>query len=136
MILEDFNIHVKGNAEDGVQFSDVIEAFGLTQWVNFPSHNKGNTLDLILTGTVSDFSIISFNQGQFLLGCCSVINFLDYSKPRSTKPVGYRKWKDIDVNDFIPDIHIDELKSLDCSLEDLLDRIEEYVQKALDKHAH
>ena len=35
----------------------MIEALGLTQWVNFPTINKGNTLDLILTGTV--ISILS-----------------------------------------------------------------------------
>ena len=61
--------------------------------------------------------------------------FTDYKPRRSTKSVSYRKWKDINVNDFIADIHIDKLQSLDCSLKDLLDRMEDYVQKALDKHA-
>ena len=103
--------------------------------MKFPTHNKGNTLDLILTGTVSNFNIISVNQWHFLSDHCSVIIFLDYPKPgRWTESVSYRKWKDIDVNDFIADIDIDELKSLDCSLKDLLDRMENYVQKAFDKH--
>ena len=60
MILGDFNIYVKDNDDDdddGLQFSDRIEALGPTQWVNFPSHNKGNTLDLILTETVTDLII-------------------------------------------------------------------------------
>ena len=65
-----------------------------------------------------------------------MITFLDYLNPRrSTESVSYTKWKHIDVNDFIGDIHIDELKSLDCNVEDLLDRMEDYVQNALDKHA-
>ena len=129
-------MHVKDNDdEDGLQFSEMIEALGLTQWVNFPTHNQGKTLDLILTEIVSNFNITSVNQGQFLSDHCSVITFLDYPKPRrSTKSVSYRKWKDIDVNDFIADIHVDELKFLDCSFEDLLDRMD-YVQKALEKHA-
>ena len=68
MILGDFNIYVKdNNNEDGLQFSNMIEALGLTQWVNFPTHNKGNTLDLIWTGTVSDFNIFNVNQGQFFI---------------------------------------------------------------------
>ena len=106
--------------EDGLQFSDLIETLGLIQWVNFPTYNKGNTLNLILNGTVSYFNIISINQGQLLSDHCSVITFLDYPKPRrSTKSVNYRKWKDLDVNDFIVDIHIDELNSLNCHLKDL-----------------
>ena len=41
MILVDFNICVKGNDdEDGLKLSDMIEALGLKQWVNFPNHNK------------------------------------------------------------------------------------------------
>ena len=109
---------------------------GPTQWVNFPTHNKGNSLDLILTGTVNDLNIFSVIQGQSLLDHWSVITFLDCPKPRtSTKSTSYRKWKNIDANDFIADIHIDELKSLDCNLEDLLGRMEDYVQNALDKHA-
>ena len=60
----------------------MIEVLGLAQWVNFPTHNKGNTLDIILTGTVSDFKITSVNQGQFLSDHCSVITFLDYPKPK------------------------------------------------------
>ena len=112
IIWRDFNIHAKDNDdEDDLQFSDMIKARGLKQGMKFPTDNKGNTLDLILTGTVSDFNIISVNKGQF---------YLDYPKPRkSAELVTYRKWKDIDVNDFIADIHIDELKSLDCSLQDL-----------------
>ena len=69
--LGDVNMHVKDNDdEDGLQISDMIEALGLTQWMNFPTHNKGSTLDLhvILTGTVSDFSIISVNQEKFFIG--------------------------------------------------------------------
>ena len=58
------NKQVKDNDdEDDLQFGDMIEAWVLTQWVNYPTHNKGKTLDLILTGTISDINIISINQG-------------------------------------------------------------------------
>ena len=62
------------DGEDGLQFSDMIEALSLTQCMNFPTHNKGNTLNLILTGIVSDFNIITVSQGQFLSDHC----FSDY----------------------------------------------------------
>ena len=119
-------------------FQAWLKHFDIPQLVDFPTHNKGYTLDLILTGIGSDFNIISvncINQGQLLSEYCSVITFLDYPKQRrSTESVSYRKWTDIDVNNFIADIHIDELKSLDCSLEDLLGWKTMY-REALDKYA-
>ena len=40
--------------EDGLQFSDMIEALGLTQWVNSPTYTEDNILDLVLTEAVCD----------------------------------------------------------------------------------
>ena len=49
VILSDFNLHVNGNSDtDAQQFIDMVEASGLKQWVDFPTHKHGNTLDFII----------------------------------------------------------------------------------------
>ena len=49
VILGDFNLYIN-NQEDpdtGI-FIDTITAFGLDQYINFATHNKGNILDLVM----------------------------------------------------------------------------------------
>ena len=50
IILGDFNMHIDDpfNPEAGI-FNDIMSALGLIQQVTFPTHNKGNTLDLIFS---------------------------------------------------------------------------------------
>ena len=52
-----------------------------------------------------------------------------------TESVSYRKWKDTVIGNLIGNLHIEELHSLDSHLDDLLDRMEKYLQDALNKHA-
>ena len=48
IILGDFNIYINDsmNANASI-FQDVMAASGLSQWVDFPTHRLGNTLDLV-----------------------------------------------------------------------------------------
>ena len=49
IIMGDFNIHVNNtNDPDAQIFLDTMEALGLDNHVNFSTHNRGNTLDLVL----------------------------------------------------------------------------------------
>ncbi len=49
-IVGDFNIHVDNPQDKGTkQLWCVLDNFGLTQHVTEPTHNKGHTLDLIIS---------------------------------------------------------------------------------------
>ena len=50
LITGDFNIHVD-NKENlrAIRFTDLLESMDFTQHVNKPTHNRGHTLDLVIT---------------------------------------------------------------------------------------
>ena len=110
MIFRNFNAHVKDNDnEDGLQFPDMTEALGLNTMGTFLTHTKGNILHLVLIDAVCDFNSTSVNQGQFLSDLCSVITSLDYLKLKINWISKLRKWKVIAIDDFIINLHIEEL---------------------------
>ena len=50
LIVGDFNIHVdKPEDRSAKELCYVLEHFGLSQHVNQPTHNKGHTLDLLIS---------------------------------------------------------------------------------------
>lgn len=50
MILGDFNLHVDNAADSrAVGFLKLLSSMDFTQHVNKPTHNRGHTLDLIIT---------------------------------------------------------------------------------------
>lgn len=59
VVLGDFNIHVDSNqCNIASQFLNVLNCFDFTQHINFPTHSKGHTLDLVCSsGTASPHDI-------------------------------------------------------------------------------
>ena len=58
--LGDFNIHINSEiCNDAQQFKDTIDVLGLQKHVFVPTHNSGNTLDLIMT---EYFSTVKINE--------------------------------------------------------------------------
>ena len=49
LIVGDFNIHVDSSNNESKGFLDILNANGLTQHVTSPTHQKGHTLDLVIT---------------------------------------------------------------------------------------
>jgi len=62
-LVGDFNIHIccKSNPL-AREFINIIDAFDLTHWVNYPTHILGHTLDLVLSYGVdiSDISVSDY----------------------------------------------------------------------------
>ena len=58
VIIGNFNLYFndKSNA-DAQQFIDMVEASGMKQWIDFPMHKQGNTLDLIITELATEVQI-------------------------------------------------------------------------------
>ena len=71
----DFNIHINNSNkdDDASTFLETIEALGLQQHVNFSTHRKSYTLDLVLTESFSRIIIKSCTQGSFLSDYCVVL---------------------------------------------------------------
>ena len=60
-----FNIHVNNlNDPNTQQFVALTEALGLSQHVNFTTHNQGNFLNLVFTECISDNKINTISQGS------------------------------------------------------------------------
>jgi len=59
VITGDFNKHLDNSSDHATsQFISVLSSFNLIQHVNFPTHNKNHTLDLVITS--ADSSIAPF----------------------------------------------------------------------------
>ena len=67
IFLGDFNIHwgdeVDGNASS---FADTVETLGLTQHVQFPTQNRNNILDLVISKGITKNFICEVLPGPYI----------------------------------------------------------------------
>ena len=67
IILGDFNMHIDDpNDNNSKVFVDMMEALGLRQHVVEPTHQKGNTLDLIFTKITSQINVSQLEMLDFI----------------------------------------------------------------------
>ena len=103
-------------------FQDTMAATGLVQWMDFPTHRLGNTLDLVFTKCSSSITITSCTQGPLWSDHFAVEMTLSRPKPLLTcQELQYCKIRSIDTNLFGRTIDT-------CSLLDIND-FEEQVSK-------
>jgi exonuclease III len=136
IILGDFNLRINDDTEiESQMFIDAMYALGLNQQVTFTTHQKGNILDLIFTEHLSLVKNSSCSQRPFLSDHCVVeLTTLMPKTLLQRKKVEYRKIKNIDIKEFMNDLHVDTLLEMN-SLTTLLQRLEHNAKTALDKHA-
>jgi len=107
LLTGDFNFHVDTPTQfPASSFLSLLETFNLVQHVNFPTHNLGHTLDLLITRASSNF--ISFVD-QTLVGIsdhsavlCSLSVPVHSRPPRVMKFI--RNLKKINIQSFCQDI--------------------------------
>ena len=75
--IGDFNLHISEEETDPISFSDTIEAMGLYQHVNFPTHKSGNILDLVLSDIQQSTSVITTSPGPYVSDHRAVISTLN-----------------------------------------------------------
>ena len=143
IVCGDFNIHCNdGLNSDVTRFYEILNAFSLKQFVNEPTHIKGNTIDLVICNpekvsisdvnvcadTSSDHSIIYFN-----------INY--QTSLNEPQVVAFRNVHDINENAFKQDLetelaefHTQSLNS-PSDFKSSVTSFNKIQQDILDKHA-
>ncbi|XP_068565816.1 uncharacterized protein [Cebidichthys violaceus] len=69
LLLSDFNIHVdSSDSTTSIELLDIFNYFNITQYIDFPTHKKGHTLDLVCTSgiTVSNLTSIDLTITDYL----------------------------------------------------------------------
>ena len=95
IFLGDFNIHwrdeVDGNASS---FADTVEALGLTKHVQFPTHNRNNILDLVISKAITKNFICEVLPGPYISDHLAVqvsIQIIREQQKRETNISRYEK---------------------------------------------
>ena len=95
LILGHFNIHINDQSdEDAGIFTDTMEALGLSQHVEHPTHRLGNTLDSIFTEINGNTQLVLIMEGPFFSDHSAVTFKLQFPRDdirRST--ITYRRMK-------------------------------------------
>ena len=134
-ITGNFNIHINNSDtdDDASTFLETIKAMDLQQHINFDTHRKGNTLDLILTESYSQIIIKSCTQGSLLSDHCVVLCQTSIEREDiETKSVTYRNLKDLDRQAFEDEMRTEYpdnqklyelIRSFESNLKDALGKV-------------
>ena len=102
VLLGDFNIHTRDTeSPDSTIYNDTMEAFGLHQHIDEPTHKLGNTLDLIYMESCNRVRVIhsficNFISDHRVVGIALEV-WKQLVKCQSTK---HRNYKDFNLNSF------------------------------------
>ena len=137
VILGDFNLHVNDKSDtDAQQFIDMVEASGMKQWINFPTHKQGNTLDLIITELAAEVQIKNIYCGPYISDHCIITCTCNIPKTKMvTKQIKYRDFKKANMTEMIEDMNLDSVNLVSGNLEELMSEFRLCVAKSLEKHA-
>ena len=112
-----------------------MAATGLDQWVDFPTHRSGNTLDLVFTKCSSNITITSCTWGPLWSDHFAVEMSVNIRKPLLThQELQYHEIRSIDTNLFGKAIDTHSLHDID-DFEELVSKFFDSLQSALDAMA-
>ena len=109
---------------EGNYLVDMVEAPGLKQWVDFPTHKLGNTLDLIITELAAEVQAKNISWGPYILDHC--INTCMFNLPKTKinmKQIKYGILKKADIVDMISDMDLDSINLDSENLEEILSSV-------------
>ena len=108
-----------------------MEALGLYNHVNFATHNRGNTLDLVLTEVLSSLSVVTCRQGPFLSDHCSIELEAAIPKPAlKRQTIALCNIKDVVTEDLVKELDLGTIEGEDIN--DLVNQLENKCKRALD----
>ena len=137
LLVGDFNVHVNVPSDNNSsKFLSLLESANLVQHVTFPTHQRGHTLDLIITRAntlmvdrlLSNMSVSSDHWSVLFQVCV----------PKPAKPVKTivtRKWKNVDIQCFASDLQ--SMLSPECltSSDSAVEHYNTTLSLILEKHA-
>ena len=114
LIVGDFNIHVNNSSDTNtLKFKDLLDTYGLTNNIDFPTHMGGNTLDLIITRTSDNIQPQYTEPTSYISDHCFVRAIFNIKKPPpQTRNVTYRKLDNINIDNLKQDILQSELSTI------------------------
>ena len=126
VIIGDFNIHLDDSTNrECIEFTELLQSFGLVQHVQQPTHKAGHLLDLVITKEENDMrpSVVIFDQcisDHHTLSCT-----LQVPPPAggTARLIEYRNLKRINVDTFKDDIITAfpvDLNAADSNVDDCL----------------
>ena len=104
--MGDFNLYTN-NTEDAdvTPFLDLLDALGLSQLIDVPTHRCSNTLDLVIVNNIGCPQIINIKQGPYLLGHCVLEFVVEINKSKVIyHKVKLRNFKAVDTTKMVQDI--------------------------------
>ena len=138
LLTGDFNIHVNDlESLDSNTFLDVLDSFGLHNYINFLTHHLNNTLDLVITSGQDNF-IESSTPGRLFPDHNIVYFNLTTSKwSNKIKETTYRKLKNINIANFNKDMesHLTTNYTDTLPLAGKIWLYRSTLEEILDKHA-
>ena len=136
VLLGDFNIHVQDLANlDSLVFNDTVEAIGLIQHIIEPTHQLGNTLDLIYTESLEAVKVLHVFLGDYIsdhrLAGIEVHLRKQQEKSESTS---HRNYRGLNLDDFRKAFNNNRILEKE-NLEEAFTEFKEEMTRALDELA-
>ena len=147
LIVGDFNIHVDSSNNESQGFLYILNANGLTQHVTSPTHQKGHTLDLVITREQSNLlrgspivllSGVSDANSSSSLDHYAVLRYLNVNRPKTVhKSVNFRAFRKIPVPAYRNDVKVvlDKQSKAPELINNLIDYYNSTLQNLTDKYA-
>ena len=133
MLMGDFNSHIRDDSNAIVDFKNYLCSLGLVQYVNFPTHGQGHSLDLVITKVANGVDIFSCELGPFISDHCAVKVVTKVSKENIfSKSVVFRNFKDMNDTQFAKDLA--ELSIASESVDQYVEQFEDEIKRLLDIH--
>ena len=137
ILLGDFNIHIHDiTSNEVVGFITTMDMLGCVQHIMAPTHMKGNTLDLIFTCDDNPrVNIIDWSCGIFISDHALVSSTLSIRKSKyNRKQVKVRKTNLISDNDWLDNLHADNIKCAD-NLQSVCNQLNDELLRLMDELA-
>ena len=120
------------------KFTELLSSYNLVNSINFPTHVKGHSLDLVLTRSTDTLNPISIPL-SFPSDHCLIKTTLDISKPLTKiEQISYRPLKKINLHKFKDEILKSELFSCNFNSLDINEIVDIYnstLLNLLNRHA-
>ena len=128
IIAGDFNIQINNKENPEIeQFIKMMETLGLKQTVDFPTHNSGNTIDLIFTEYLTNLELKNISSGPSFSDHHTILVNVNIHKQKVKRiEKSFQNWKKGDLDKLCDKL---DLNNLDYNTEYLPQFLNEFENK-------